>query len=258
MTAPLLRRRYSHAHPVRIMLLPDTQVRAGVNTDHIKWAAQYATDKQPDYIVHIGDWGDFESLSSYHTALSKEGQRLRDDIDAVNASIALFDDNYSGGATKLFTMGNHEDRMLRYVADHPELSGTISDSLLNWRTAGWAVYPFLQPVEVNGLRFCHYFVRTAKGWAGKNPHPNAQTMTKREMASCVAGHSPGLDTYIHPTSSGMIRGLIAGSFYSHSEDWMGPQAGNYWRGLCMLHEVQRGMYSLSEISLDWLRRKYAK
>jgi hypothetical protein len=105
---------------------------------------------------------------------------------------------------------------------------------------------------------CHYFTRTAKGWAGKNPHPNAQTMTRREMVSCVAGHTPGLDTYIHPAGggAGLIRGTIAGSFYQHDEAYQGPQGNRYWRGCLMLHEVADGYYNAMEVSMNYLLSNY--
>ena len=49
----------------RILVIPDTQVKPGVNTDHLEWAGHYAVKMKPDVIVHIGDHWDMPSLSSY-------------------------------------------------------------------------------------------------------------------------------------------------------------------------------------------------
>ncbi len=76
------------------------------------------------------------------------------------------------------------------------------------------------------------------------------------MTSCVAGHSPSLDTYIHPAATGLMRGTIAGSFYQHDEDYMGPQGNMYWRGVLVLNELRDGFYSLVEVSLAYLRSRY--
>ena len=46
-------------------MIPDTQVKPGVNTDHLEWAGHYAVKMKPDVIVHIGDHWDMPSLSSY-------------------------------------------------------------------------------------------------------------------------------------------------------------------------------------------------
>lgn len=250
---------YSIPGRPRILLLPDTQVAADTPLDHFLWAGRYAADKQVDAVVHIGDFGDFRSVSTYNTPLSREGLRLCDDIRACDKALAYFDAGLAGyNPLKILTLGNHEDRLARYINEHPELDGTLH--LPNFEGHGWRTYPFLQPVTINGVHFAHYFTRSAKGWASKNPHANASTMTRREMVSCVAGHTPGLDPYIHPAGGrkGLIRGLIAGSFYQHDETWMGPQGNNYWRGVVMLNEVRDGFYSLMEVTMDYLKERYGR
>lgn len=246
-----------HGTP-KILLLPDTQVEAGVPLDHFKAAGRYAAEKQVDGIVHIGDFGNFTSVSTYGSPLTREGLRLKDDIESCNEALELFAAGLGGYKVPLqiLTLGNHEQRLERYIGEHPELDGTLQ--LPAFAKYGWTVYPFLQPVEVNGVYFAHYFTRTAKGWAGRNPHPNAQVMTRREMVSCVAGHTPGLDSYIHPAggAAGLIRGTIAGSFYQHDEAYQGPQGNRYWRGCLMLHEVYDGYYSMLEISMEYLLARY--
>ena len=58
-------------------MIPDTQVKPGVNTDHLEWAGHYAVKMKPDVIVHIGDHWDMPSLSSYDKKGSRqmEGKR---------------------------------------------------------------------------------------------------------------------------------------------------------------------------------------
>lgn len=252
------RHRYDLPGSPKMLLLPDTQVAAGTPVNHFKAAGRYAAAKAVDAVCHIGDFLDYRAISTYNTPLSKEGLRLKDDVRAAEEALFAFNKGLDGYAPKLqfITLGNHEDRLGRYISEHPELEGTLT--LPPFETYGWTVFPFLQPVCVNGTYFAHYFTRTAKGWAGKNPHPNAQTMIRREMVSCVAGHTPGLDTYIHPAggSSGLIRGTIAGSFYQHDEHWMGPQGNRYWRGCLMLTEMNEGYYNLVEISMDYLLERY--
>ena len=249
---------YDLPGPVKALVIPDLQVRSGIELDHIRWAGQYAAHIKADVIVQLGDWTDYGSISTYNTPLEREGMRLADDHAATIASLELFQEGLGEYRPKLqiLTLGNHEDRLRRFIEDHPELAGTLK--LPPFEDYGWTVYPFLQPVEVNGVMFAHYFTRTAKGWAGKNPHADAQTMTRREMRSCVAGHSPSLGTYIHPTLGGLIRGMIAGSYYQHDEGYQGPQGNRCWQGVVVLHELKDGMYSLMEVSLDYLKKRYSK
>lgn len=257
--APVTKRpRFDLGGPVRCLVIPDTQIRHGVPTDHLLWAGRFAADKGFDVIAHTGDWADNSAISTYHNALSREGERLVHDDEAVIESLKHFQAGLAGHKPKLqfMTEGNHEERRARLLQDLPALVGALP--VLPFADFGWTVYPFLQPVQVQGVYFAHYFVRTAKGWAGKNPHPNARTMIMREMVSCVAGHTPGLDTYIHPTSVGLIRGLICGSYYQHDESYQGPQGNNHWHGVCVLSQMVDGFYSLSEVPMSYLKSRYGK
>ncbi len=51
-------------------------------------------------------------------------------------------------------------------------------------------------------------------------------------------------------------GLFAGTFYSHDEDYLGPQGNKHWRGALMLHEVNDGAFDLMPISLKYFLDKY--
>jgi hypothetical protein len=72
------------------------------------------------------------------------------------------------------------------------------------------------------------------------------------------GHQQGKQQAEMYRSDGtVVRGLVVGSCYLHDEVYLGPQANHYWRGIVVLHEVQHGNYDLMEVSLKYLRDKYA-
>jgi hypothetical protein len=74
----------------RHIVIPDAQIRPGVDTTHIDWAALAIVEYRPDVIVVIGDWWDFPSLSTHDAPGSKEaeGRRVKPDIDAGNEAFA--------------------------------------------------------------------------------------------------------------------------------------------------------------------------
>lgn len=43
----------------------------------------------------------------------------------------------------------------------------------------------------------------------------------------------------------------------HDEDYKGPQGNRHWRGVIVKHQVMDGDYDLMEVSMDFLRRRYA-
>ena len=83
---------YGYIKGSRILVIPDTQVKPGVNTDHLEWAGRYAVKMKPDVIVHIGDHWDMPSLSSYDKKGSRqmEGKRYVQDIAAGNEAMDRF------------------------------------------------------------------------------------------------------------------------------------------------------------------------
>jgi hypothetical protein len=115
-------------------------------------------------------------------------------------------------------------------------------------------------VVLQNIHYCHYFCRNSKGTitSSKGGQSSAMAQVKNEGVSCTAGHKQGLDVHVQESSGGRKRGIIAGSFYQHTEKYMGNghQGQNHWHGILMKHEVDRGNYDLMEVSLNFLMRKW--
>ena len=261
---------YSRPFECRILVIPDTQTMPGVPLNHFTALGKYAAAKRPDYIIHLGDHRDMPSLSSYESAARRahEGRCKVADFEAGNRAIELFEtelakaNGYS--PTKIMLEGNHDGwnehgRVGRYLADHPDDRKLIEKVELLERSCGWDVIPFLEPVEVQGTLYCHLFPFSAKGTvtAGsmRMGAGSASAQVKAVMKSCTAGHKQGLDMAIQNTPVGTHRGLIAGSFYQHTDSYM-PGA-RFWRGVILKTEAKDGNYGMVEVSLDFLLRRYA-
>ena len=66
----------------KILIIPDTQVKPGVNLNHLTWLGKYICDIRPDIIVHLGDHFDFPSLSTYDRGTAAiEGKRVQADLN---------------------------------------------------------------------------------------------------------------------------------------------------------------------------------
>lgn len=223
-------------------------------------------DKKPDVIVALGDWWDMPSLSSYDKGKkSFEGRMYKSDIAAGNRGMDLFMapikklKNYR--PRLVFLYGNHEARVLRAIEEDRKLDGTIGYQDFNLAKYGWETHPFLKVVVIDGIAYSHFFPRAASGriTQTKNGAPNAKDQLKREGRSCTAGHMQGIDITPLPLGGRMQWGLIAGSFYQHDEDYLGPQGNDHWRGIVIKHEVQGdGSYDPMLVSLDYLKRRYGR
>ena len=250
---------------MKILVIPDCQVKPGVDTNHLTWIGKYIVDKKPDIIVNLGDFWDMPSLSSYDIGKkSFEGRRYINDVTFGNFAMAkllepLHDAQYLARQQKkkvyqpkkYFLLGNHEQRIERAVDSDPKLEGTIGydDLYLD----DWEVVPFLQPLNIQAVIFCHYLT---SGVAGRPIVSAGSILTKRHQ-SAVVGHQQGKQVATAYRADGKaLTAIIAGSCYLHDEDYMGIQGNKHWRGICVLHEVENGSFDEMFVSLNYLKQKY--
>ena len=254
----------------RIMVIPDTQLRPDDDLDFLTRIGKYAVDMLPDTIVMLGDFADMPSLSSHDKAGSKsmEGQRYKADVKVVQEGMARLlhpirleqqrrIDNHKPRWNPRMVMlyGNHEHRINRAIDNDPKLDGLISLEDLGYEEAGWETVPFLQPIIIEGIAFCHYFVAGVMG----RPCSTARALLTKHHQSCIAGHQQGRDIAYGLRADGTeMTALITGSCYEHEEKYLNHQTNRHFRGLYMLFDVKDGMFDECPISLRYLRKRYAK
>ena len=249
------------------LIIPDTQVKDDVPLDHLTWAGKYAAYKKPDHIIMIGDFADMPSLGMYDVGKKAfEGRRYRADIDAAHRGMDLLmapirEEQARQRTNKekiwkpklTLTLGNHEDRINRAVEADPKLEGVLSINDLRYSDWGWNVIPYLEPINIDGIMYCHYFT---SGIMGK-PVTSAQAMINKKFMSCVMGHVQGRQIAYGTRADGkQITGIFVGGYYQHDEAYLRWQGNKHWRGLWMLHEVNDGSFDEMPISINYLQRKY--
>lgn len=240
---------------MKIFVIPDVQAKPGNNFAYLTRVGRYIAEKEPDYLVMIGDWADMPSLSSYDKGKRAfEGRRYKADIDASHrAQDALMEGLGDFKGKKKMLYGNHEERIVRATNDNPELEGIIGLHDLKYTDYGWETFPFLVPITIGGVVFCHYFTSGPMG----RPVATAARLITTKHQSCVAGHQQGRQVaYGFRADGKAITSIIAGSCYEHNESYMGPQGNKHWRGLVCLHQVKNGEFDEMFVSLDYLKERY--
>jgi hypothetical protein len=252
---------------LKILVIPDTQVKPGVSLEYLKTIGKFIVDKKPDVVVHLGDHADMCSLSSYDIGKkSFEGRRYLADIQAAQdgmehllGPLKEYNRANSRGHRRLYqprlilTLGNHENRITRAVENDPKLEGVLSLDALGYTGFGWEVYPFLDVVVVEGIAFSHYFVTGLMG----RPCGNATLQLNKKHQSCISGHQQGFQIATGNRADGkLLTSIIAGSCYEHNEDYLGPQGNNHFRGVVMLYDVADGEFYSNAIPLTYLNKKY--
>lgn len=243
---------------LKVFVIPDTQVKPGVNTDHLEHIGRYIADKRPDVIVHLGDHFDLPSLSSYDAGKRQfEGRRLRADLEAgqrgMERLVTPFA-NISGYNPRMeFLLGNHEFRLQRAIDDDAKLEGTlIYPDQFGLEVFGWTVNPYLEVIEIGGAEFSHFFTSGVMG----RPVSSAAVLLRERQKSAIQGHVQRFDMAVHQ-KTGQIA-LFAGIAYTHQEDYLTPQGNSCRQQIIVMHELRDGIFDPMFVSLDYLKRRYGK
>ncbi len=255
-------------NPIKILVIPDCQVKEGIPLDHLTWAGEAICDYRPDVIVNLGDFGDMPSLSSHDIKGSKyfEGLRYNKDIEATKEAMKLLLQPLKNlqqkqkqnkekvyRPRKVMLLGNHCNRINRAINNNPMLDGLISTKDFKYED-DWEVHDFLHPVFINGVGFNHYWPTGPMG----RPASSAQTIINKLHMSCIAGHQQGKQVAYGKRADGnAICSIITGSYYLHDESYMDQLSNRHWRGLVVLNEVIDGTFDEMFLSIEYLKRRYA-
>lgn len=254
--------------PRRHIIIPDTQVKPGVDTSHIDWAARAIVAYKPDVIVHLGDHWDMPSINRHARQGELEGQRVLADVEVGHNALQRLSgparvemQRRALGHRKRwnpemhFLLGNHEDRLDRAAKEFPHLQGILSTGNLPIEEAGFVRHSFLEIVEIDGISYSHYFANTHSGRPVGGSIDNRLNKIGR---SFVQGHEQGFLYGVRQFPGDVTRhGLVSGSFYLHDESYRGIQSNGEWRGIIVLNEVHDGKFDIMPLSIDYLRRRYS-
>ena len=108
----------------KIIVIGDTHDSPKIEQDRFVWIGKYIKETKPDYIIQIGDWASFDSLS-YFQKNSTQAGKLKDaymvDIESMRRSIDLLDKHIDNDRIpRHVTFGNHEQRVFKFEEQIPE------------------------------------------------------------------------------------------------------------------------------------------
>ncbi len=211
-----------------IIVIADTQVSNTTPTEHLVALSEYIWKYKPKHIIHIGDHFDFPSLSTYQSNLESEGKRLYDDLEGgFNAFKKIMqytnDRNNKGKKKKYrpdkhFLMGNHEQRLRRFIDSHPVLEGCFYLHSF-FREQCWNVHNFNTPLWLYDICFTHFLENPM---SGKAVGGSIENKLNKFGHSFCHGHQQQFQFGRRQNLLGKPHhGVCAGSFYMHDENYRG-------------------------------------
>lgn len=246
------------------VLIPDVQVKPGSDLRFLPAIGNFIVDKRPDTVINIGDFADMPSLSTYDYGKKEfEGRRYKDDIGATKEAQhmllhPLYEHQKQQKNSKhkvyrpdlVLTLGNHENRINRAVSSDAKLEGLLKVEDLQYDKFGWKVYDYLVPVDIDGIKYAHYFTSGIMG----NPAASAKALLRAECRSCVMGHVQKREVEVHPKTN--YTAIFAGSCYLDKQDYLGPQGNSLIPGIWYFTNINNGLFDYQFISLESLMREY--
>jgi hypothetical protein len=249
------------------LVISDTHAHPEHHNKRADWLGEFIADIKPDVVVHIGDNWDMPSLSSYDRGRkSFEGRRYRADIDA---GLEFHDRLWRRVRRRkkkqprtVFCIGNHEHRIHRSIELDAVLDGTIGyqdldlekyyDDIIDYegQTPGH--------IEIDGITYAHFFISGVAGRPVGGEHPASSLITKK-LSSATCGHLHLADWSTRMAlNNKRIMGCFAGCYQDYGSDWAGVISNLWWAGVVVKRNVENGCYDPEFVSLDRLKREYAK
>jgi len=237
-----------------------------VDNERFDWVGQFLFDLRPDLVIDLGDGADMRSLNSYESNNPRQivSRNYQADIEAYNDSQERLRWKFRHAKKKkpywVGLEGNHEYRIKKAVAHDPRLEGEkYGVSFGHLQTDHWFdeyhEYKHQAPAIADycGVDFAHFFTSGNSPAATSGVH-HAYTIINNRHNSSVCGHSHKRDLYFKD-GAGSI-GLVVGCLKGAEEDWAGQSNRDWWHGLVVLRELEKGMFEPEFVSLKQLRELY--
>jgi hypothetical protein len=255
-----------------ILPIGDCHVTDGQDLSRFDLLGEFILEHKPMIILLMGDFLTLECLSFWDRNKKKkmEGRRYNNEIKAGNEAL-----NRMLGPLKalqrrqaknkqrqyrpelVYLMGNHEERLTRYLDSDPTFDGLVSieEDLKLWER-GFLVLPYKSYYMVNGLHFTHIPFNKAREISSVNICRAAQDVC---VGSTIFGHTHELNiSNIHRAGQKHLQQILnCGCFFEETEEYAQGHLTNYWRGVCLLDNYKEGRYDINSYSIGHLRRIYA-
>jgi hypothetical protein len=251
------------------LIIPDAHATPDYCNTRFDWLGRFARQFKPDYVICLGDWWDFPSLSRHDPLGSRtmDGVSYEKDVEAGNDAMDRF--RYAMGpafhrSRNVFCLGNHDVRPDLYTNERGNLEGTVTMNDL-W-LEDWEVIPYRDIFTFEGIAVSHHMS------AGVSGRPiggvsAARQLVQKGHTSSIVGHSHVIDHSEHTRRDGQkIFGLVAGC-YSHPHygkdhqprsNWCRDTRDMWWRGVVTMGDLDGAGYydRIDKVTMRYMKRHF--
>lgn len=140
----------------RVLVLPDIHLEEDMDLSVVNLALRFGAWFKPDQTIVLGDLINFDYISHWveKDLIRQEGKRLKTDFILGNRILDRIDKFTKG--KKIFLIGNHDDRLVKWIGQHPCIEGLINlTHNLHLIERGYKVYPQGKVYKIGHACFVH-------------------------------------------------------------------------------------------------------
>lgn len=262
----------------KTLVIGDPHSSPDSSNDRFVALGKLILDIKPDVVVQIGDFLNLDSISFHErgNAIFRANHPLSSDIaagkDAYNkmmTPIREYNKKKAAQHKKLYTprllwhIGNHEDRVVRYLLDKPEFVGMFPDvSMVGVEADGWEIIPYKYYSYVKGVAFTHVPMNKRENQPLRGEYV-AKKVLEGQTQTTVFGHTHRL--LVHDMSrhsengKQLIQAINVGWFGDYDPHYVkgNEDSLDWWSGVVILdHLDDNGSVDISTISMERIKYRY--
>lgn len=212
--------------------------------------AQQVKRKKPEVLIWLGDFADMESLFRASKKYDQfDSKKFKADVKAANDAMEYFQDLIKDlKLEQHITVGNHEDRINKFIANNIQISALIKFEELEYHKY-MTVHKYLEVATIDGIQYSHKFVNGSGG----TDIVSARLLLKKTYGHACCGHTRKIDQFTDYKPNGeQLTTLIAGASYEHEMSYLdNPQDRLYPRQVWFCQDVKIG-FNVERIDLPSL------
>jgi hypothetical protein len=244
----------------KIVVVGDLHFHPGYDNKRADAIGEFAAEElqgcgDEGFLILMGDVSDCVAFNDHGTKMELEGARWKEDIDVtrdgLNRLMLPFHRRKRKMPHRIVTLGNHENRVNRWIAQEPRFEGMMDIDELGFSEFGFTTHPYGKMVNIGGVNFVHNLgSQTGRAAAITSPSNGIKSIG----VSTVVGHShkasytpvPYRDRYVHGIDSGCATHKDMG----FTEGWSHQTAHLYRRCVWVLDNVEAGDFSFKQVRLE--------
>ena len=254
------------SNSIKVFVIPDAHDSPDKSKERFYWIGRQIKEYQPDHIVCIGDWSNFDSLANFPQVKNwtKKGQSKPNIMEDIVSARKALDELYRGmgdyDCSKHYCIGNHELRIYKYENEHPEVFGAFSQQYENiWRERSWGISNYGDFYFLKGVGFVHAPLNEmGREYGGRLAE--ASQVSNAAIHDIVFGHSHkerswrtgkiGKGNYVKVVNVGCCLE------YGEIEPYALNNTTGWSYGICQLLIANGHIQGHSHISMIELKEKY--